>query len=170
MPSEARGGSICGDRISLIVSQAPLFVPELQLWLEWAGVRLLSMNIKSPFPKEPGTAWPEYQRDPTEAYGYSGERLRPAIPDSVEIELMDKLLAFVSLLPDITTRRILNARALIAPISNRHLYSWTKIAFMLHTSRPVVQRLHAKGLKDLALLIPKDKIHAVRLLINTTPL
>ena len=143
---------------------------ELRTWLEWSGCKLLSMHIASPGPREPSAAWPEFAQDANLAYGYTGERLRPAIPSALEIELMDRIMMFPSLAKDINVRRILNARALVTPVANRYLYSWAKIAFMLHTNRPTVQRLHRNGLREIAQQIPKDKVDAIRLLLGSTPM
>ena len=146
----------------------PLLPIELQQWLEWSGSKLLSLQTSSPLPKGPNSAWPEFASDAQVAYGYSGERLRPATPNSVEIELMDKILAFPSLIKDINTRKIVNARAMVAPISFRYLYSWRKIAFMLHTSPDVVKRQHARGLDEIVPQISKEKTYAIRLLIGSS--
>jgi hypothetical protein len=135
---------------------------ELTLWLEWAGSKLLSLNLRSPLPQSPHSAWPSFAADASEAYGYTGERLRPGRPTSHEIVLMDQILRLPSLIPDIKQRRIINARALVAPVSNRHIYSWTKIAFMLHTSRPVVQRQHSIGLSVIIRCVPQEQIYALR--------
>lgn len=135
---------------------------EVKLWLEWAGAKLLSLQISSPKPKPPGSAWPEYARDARSAYGYSGERLRPATPRAKEIELMDEILIFPSLIRDDNSRKIVNARALVTPLSNRYLYSWPKLAFMLHTSRHHVIRLHYLGLLEITSRAAPEKVDAVR--------
>jgi hypothetical protein len=135
-------------------------VEEIKEWLEWAGARLLSLQISSPLPKEPHVSWPEFAQDHREAYGYTGERLRAAIPNRFEIELMDEILLLPGLIQDITRRRIVNARALVTPISNRYLYSWTKLAFMLHTSKYQVVRHHVLGLKDIQRNVSQDKVDA----------
>lgn len=140
----------------------PLTAEELSLWLEWAGSKLLSLNLRSPLPQGPHSAWPSFATSAEEAYGYTGERLRPGRPTSHEIALMDEILLLPSLIDDISARRIVNARALVAPVSNRHLYSWTKLAFMLHTSRPIVQRHHRRGLDLIVRRVDKEKIHTIR--------
>ena len=135
---------------------------ELCEWLEWSGARLLSMSIRSPYPKNPGSAWPDYAQDATVAYGYTGERLRPALPNRFEIGLMDKILLLPNLIEDITTRRIISSRMLVAPVSNRYLYSWTKIAYILHTERRRVKTLYDKGLVEIATKAPQEKIDDIR--------
>ena len=144
----------------------PLTPIELIRWLEWAGGVLLSMKIPNPAPKLTGSAWPDYASDANMAYGYTGERMKPAIPSSVEIELMDKLLALPSLTDNVNFRRVVNARLLVAPISNRHLYSWSKIAFMLHTTRYITKSWHHRGLLDIASKIEPEKIYAFRVVLS----
>lgn len=135
---------------------------ELVLWLEWAGSKLLAMNIRSPFPKEPGTAWPSYAQDAIVAYGYTNERLRPAAPTKFQITIMDEILLLPSLASNIQARRIINARALVTPISNRYLYSWSKIAEINHTSKFRVQAMHRRGLDEITKLLAPEKRDALR--------
>lgn len=151
--------------------QADAIAPEdIRLWLEWAGGKLLSMSIPSPAPRGMHNAWPEYADDHRRAYGYTGERLRASLPRAKEIELMDEILALPSLVTDVTIRRVLNARALVTPISQRYLYSWTKIAFMLHTDRKRIVRLHFMGLCEIGRRLAPAKADAIRstLLILST--
>ena len=139
---------------------------EVKQWLEWAGSKLLAMNIGSPAPREPHIAWPEYANDASVAYGYTGERLRPAMPRSYEIALMDKVLTFPSIIKDETTRRIIHSRALVTPVSNRYLYSWNKLGFMLHISPRRVVRIHHNGLCEIATGLTPEKIDAVKRLLT----
>jgi len=149
-----------------VAKTKPKVAPEeVREWLEWAGSKLLAMNIASPKPKQYKTAWPEFAQDHRMAYGYTGERLRPAQPRSTEIELMDKLLLFPNLITDVTSRRIVNSRALVTPVSNRYLYSWSKLAFMLHRDRRTVIRLHYSGLCEISSNLPPEKIDAIRRLL-----
>jgi hypothetical protein len=60
---------------------------------------------------------------------------------------MDELLLLPGLIPDVKIRRIVQARSLVTPVSNRHVNSWPKIALMLHTDRKAVARLYSKGLR-----------------------
>lgn len=139
---------------------------EVKTYLEWAGSRLLALNIASPKPRGPHTAWPSFAQEKHMAYGYTGERLRPAQPRSQEIELMDKILLFPSFITDDTSRRIVNSRALVTPVSNRYLYSWSKLAFMLHMDKRRVVRLHYAGLCDISKRLPPEKMDAIRPLLS----
>ena len=142
---------------------SPLIEPnELNDWLEWAGSKLLAMSLPQAGPKEFRSAWPNFAQDAREAYGYSGEKLRPARPGSKEITLMDEILTFPILVTDVTTRRIINARCLVTPVSNRHLYSWSRIAELLHSDRRSVAGRYTKGLREIAVALPESKIDAVR--------
>lgn len=124
------------------------------------------MRISSPAPREYKSFWPDYADD-HQAYGYTGERLRPAQPRSVEIELMDKLLLWPNLIDDVLIRRIINARALVTPVANRYLYSWNKLGVMIGTDPRRVVRLHKKGLIEIADKLPPEKTDVVRHLMST---
>lgn len=159
------------QRTALTAPQGGRASPEeIKDWLEWAGSKMLAMGTSSPLPKAFGVNWPDIAPDVNTAYGYSGERLRPALPDSFEIQLMDKILEFPSLyITDIDTRRILNARALVTPIGNKYVHNWTNIAKMLHTHRRAVRLLHEKGLVVIAKGLPVDKASTIRPLLRPIP-
>lgn len=135
---------------------------EIGEWLEWAGARLLALNLPSAAPSGYKSNWPEYAPDARIAYGYSGERLRAPKVTAPEIALMDKMLALPSLVPDITLRRIIHARALVTPVGNRYLYSWTKLAQMLHTERRRVAQLHERGLIAICQRLPSEQAYVLR--------
>lgn len=135
---------------------------EIKTWLEWAGARLLSLNLASPLPKGPHVSWPAYAQDSRVAYGYTQERLRAAHVSSAEIKLMDELLILPSLIPDVLIRRIVNARILVTPVSNRYVYSWTRLAYMLHSDRRRVARLYDNGINEIARKLRRSQIDAFR--------
>lgn len=140
----------------------PLTPEEVQTWLEWAGSKLLAMNLESPLPKGPRVSWPAFAQDHRTAYGYTQERLRAAHVSGFEITLMDEILPIVGLIRDVNTRRIVNARILVTPVSNRYVYTWSRIAFMLHSDRRRVARLYANGLAEVVRRLPRDKVDAIR--------
>ena len=140
---------------------SPASETEVQDWLEWAGSKLLALRIPSPAPKGPHIAWPEYASSP-DGYGYTKNTLRAAAPTRFEITLMDEILLLPNLIPDITLRRIVHARALVAPVSLRYVYSWPKIAVMVHSDRKAVARLHTKGLRCIAKALREEKASALR--------
>lgn len=135
---------------------------ELQRWLEWAGQCLLSLGGSGAGPQGYKVAWPIYAPDSKVAYGYSGERLRPPKLSSRDIRLMDEILLFPEFISEVQTKRIVGARSLVTPVSGRYLYSWSKIAFMLHLDRDTVKRRHSRGLAEIIGRLPEEKVYAVR--------
>ena len=135
---------------------------EVRLWLEWGGSKLLALGISSPAPKSPHVVWPEYKTLASDAYGRTNNTLRPASPTRFEITLMDEILLLPGLIPDVLTRRIIHARALVTPVSNRYVYSWSKIATLLQSDRKAIALRHAKGLRSIVARLPPEKASALR--------
>ena len=144
------------------MSSLPTEPAEVRQWLEWASGKLLALNIRSPAPAEPRVAWPEYAHDKRDAYGRTANTLRAATPTRLEIPLMDEILLLPGLIPDIKARRIVNARSLVTPVSGRYIYSWPKIALMVHSDRKAVARLYVGGLRSIAANLPAEKAYALR--------
>ena len=136
---------------------------ELEIWLQWSGRVLLSMNIKSPFPKEPGCCWPEYVTTFSEAYGYTAETLRPPQPLPGQIKLMDTLLDLPNYIERVEWRRVVQMRLLITPVSFRQIYPFRRIAKEVHTSPQTAMIRYKKGLQEIVELLPPKKIHTIRL-------
>ena len=85
-----------------------------------------------------------------EAYGWSriDARLRPAIPSSEHISRMDEALDWIPRIPRdrAVIRRIVGSRALISPITERHLFPWRRLAALLGADHKAIQRWHAQGI------------------------
>lgn len=85
-----------------------------------------------------------------EAYGWSkmDARLRPPIPSSAHITRMDEALDWIPRIPidRYVLRRIVGARALISPITERHLFPWRRLATLLGADHKAIQRWHAQGI------------------------
>ena len=116
--------------------------------LEEAGRTLLAL---------PPTGWTtklrtsniDVVRSAAESYGYNtSARLRPAMPDSQAITRMDEALAWLTLIPRdrYVLRRIVGARALISPLTDKHLYPWRRLATLLGADHKAIQRWHAQGI------------------------
>jgi hypothetical protein len=60
---------------------------------------------------------------------------------------MDEALGWIPLIPRDRSvlRRIVGARALINPLTDRHLYPWRRLGTMLGADHKAVQRWHAQG-------------------------
>ncbi len=82
------------------------------------------------------------------AYPKGGAKLRPAIPDAARISRMDEALGWIPLIPRdrYVLRRILGARSLVSPVTERHLYSWRRLGGLLGADHKAVQRWHATGI------------------------
>jgi hypothetical protein len=115
--------------------------------LEEAGRTLLAL---------PGTGWTtrlrmtqyEVVRSALEAYGWERQPVRPAVPSAAHITRMDEALAWLQLIAQdrYVLRRIVGARSLVHPISERHLYSWRRLGGVLGADHKAVQRWHADGI------------------------
>ena len=115
--------------------------------LEEAGATLLAL---------PGTGWStrlrasslEIVRAAIESYGWTEKRIRPAIPSAARITRMDEALGWITLIPidRYVLRRIVGARSLVHPITERHLYPWRRLATAIGADHKAVQRWHAQGI------------------------
>ena len=115
--------------------------------LEEAGATLLALS---------GTGWStrmrssslEIVRTALEAYGWEPARIRPAVPSADKIDRMDQAMAWISLIPQdrYVLRRIVGARSLVHPITDRHLYPWRRLGCALGADHKAVQRWHAQGI------------------------
>ena len=115
--------------------------------LEEAGATLLAL---------PGTGWStrlrasslEIVRVAIESYGWTAKRIRPPIPSAERITRMDEALGWITLIPidRYVLRRIVGARSLVHPITERHLYPWRRLATAIGADHKAVQRWHAQGI------------------------
>ena len=74
--------------------------------------------------------------------------LRPAIPSPAAIDRMDRALAWLSLIPDsmFVLRRVAGARALVHPMTGRHLFPWRRLGAALGADHKAVQRWHGQAM------------------------
>ena len=115
--------------------------------LEEAGATLLAL---------PGTGWStrmrtsalEIVRTALESYGWTESRIRPAVPSSEKITRMDEALSWLSLIPQdrYVLRRVVGARSLVHPITDRHLFAWRRLGAAMGADHKAVQRWHAQGI------------------------
>lgn len=75
-------------------------------------------------------------------------RLRPQPPDSARIDRMDEAWAWLALIPRDrhVLRRIVGARSLVSPTTERHVYSWRRLGLAMGADHKAVQRWHAQGI------------------------
>jgi hypothetical protein len=61
---------------------------------------------------------------------------------------MDDALAWIPLIPRdrYVLRRIVGARSLVSPVTERHLFSWRRLGALLGADHKAIQRWHAQGI------------------------
>jgi hypothetical protein len=116
--------------------------------LEEAGAALLAL---------PNTGWTtklrttnlEIVRIAMDDYGAADKRIRPPVPSASEISRMDEALGWILLIPieRHVLRRIVGARSLVNPMTERHLFPWRRLAAAMGADHKAVQRWHAEGIK-----------------------
>jgi hypothetical protein len=115
--------------------------------LETAGATLLALPM-SGYSTSLRSGGLDFIREAIEAYGWGDLPIRPARPSSRMISRMDAALAWISLIPDsrLVLRRIVGSRALVHPVTERHLFSWRRLATILGMDHKTVQAWHADGI------------------------
>jgi hypothetical protein len=122
--------------------------------LEEAGATLLAL---------PGTGYSTQMRvsrlevvaSAAEAFGHHPGRVRAPIPSASRITRMDEALGWITLIPQerYVIRRIVGARCLVSPMTERHLYSWRRLGAVLGADHKAVQRWHGQGIDMLVAAI-----------------
>jgi hypothetical protein len=115
--------------------------------LEEAGATLLAL---------PGTGWStrlrssalEIVRTALESYGWSEARIRPMVPSADKITRMDEAMSWIPLIPldRYVLRRVVGARSLVHPVTDRHLFPWRRLGKALGADHKAIQRWHAQGI------------------------
>lgn len=115
--------------------------------LEEAGATLLAL---------PGTGYTtrlrtsslEIVRTALESYGWSDARIRPAVPSAEKITRMDEAMSWIPLIPAdrYVLRRVVGARSLVHPVTDRHLFPWRRLGKALGADHKAIQRWHSQGI------------------------
>jgi hypothetical protein len=117
--------------------------------LEEAGRALLALP-HSGYSTRLRTSRHDIVQAAVDAYGWANvdARLRPAVPSGAQITRMDEALDWIPLIPidRYVIRRIVGSRALISPITQRHLFPWRRLGVLLGADHKAVQRWHAQGI------------------------
>jgi hypothetical protein len=119
----------------------------VQYRLEEAGTALLAMP-NTGYSTRLRSGALEVVHTALEAYGWDDAKLRPARPDAARITRMDEALGWIVRIPRdrYVLRRIVGARALVSPTTERHLYPWRRLGMLLGADHKAVQRWHAQGI------------------------
>lgn len=124
------------------------FDAELVIYrLEEAGTTLLSIPDRG-YSTRLRSSSLEIVRNALEAYGWAEKVIRPPVPSAAKIDRMDEALSWIPLIPadKYVLRRIVGARCLVSPLTERHLYPWRRLAAAIGADHKAVQRWHAQGI------------------------
>ncbi len=145
--ANSRKGVSRRPRTTTETSDVPVDADYLIYRLEEAGATLLAL---------PGTGWStrlrsssiEIVRAALEAYGWEATQIRPAVPSANKVDRMDEAMAWISLIPEdrYVLRRVVGARSLVHPVTDRHLFPWRRLGVALGADHKAVQRWHAQGI------------------------
>ena len=115
--------------------------------LEEAGATLLALPGSGHSPRM-SAGGVDVVRNAIEAYGWTDAPIRPPVPPAHRITEMDEALAWLQLIPDhqYVLRRIVGARMLVHPVTERHLFSWRRVGNAIRCDYKAVQRWHAQGI------------------------
>jgi len=115
--------------------------------MEEAGKTLLAL---------PGSGWStrlrvsslDIVRTALEAYGWEAAKIKPLVPPADKIDRMDEAMGWLGLISEdrYVLRRIVGARSLIHPVTDRHLFPWRRLGTVLNADHKGVQRWHAQGI------------------------
>jgi hypothetical protein len=124
---------------------------EIVARLEEAGQTLLALPSTGPSPRLRTTAW-QVLGSAIEGYGWEKARMRPAMPDSSRVSRMDEAYGWIALITAdrYVLRRIVGARSLVHPLTERHLYPWRRLGTALGADHKAVQRWHGQGIALIA--------------------
>ena len=115
--------------------------------LEDAGATLLALpgaSYSTRMRKSPL----EIVRTAIEAYGWNPEQIRRSVPSVEKIDRMDEAMAWIPMIPQdrYVLRRVVGARSLVHPITDRHLFPWRRLGAVPGADHKAVQRWHAQGI------------------------
>ena len=92
-------------------------------------------------------------RSALEGYGWQNgsaeqTRLRPPVPPVAAITRRDQAMGWIALIPAdrYVLRRIVGARSLVSPVTERKLFPWRRLGLLLGAAHKAVQRWHAQGI------------------------
>ena len=141
------GGASAADRARLRAAEEAPDAEYVIYRLEEAGCTLLTI---------PGTGYSTRLRTSNldivraaEAFGTERGRIRPPVPSAAQITRMDEALGWITMIPQdrYVLRRIVGARSLVSPSTERHLYSWRRLGVVLGADHKAIQRWHATAIE-----------------------
>jgi Domain of unknown function (DUF6362) len=130
------------------VTDAPVDDRYVVAMLEDAGRTLLSLPSGGGFSTALQGSGMDVVRNFMDAYGWTEIRVRPPTPSAVAIDTMDHTFRWLRFIPQdrYVLRRIVGARSLVHPITDRHLYAWRRIGSTLGCDYRAVERWHREAI------------------------
>jgi hypothetical protein len=128
-------------------SSEPADAPFVISRLEEAGAAILALP-PSGYTTKLRTSSLDVVRAAAESYGWGPGKVRPPMPSNARISRMDEAFTWLQLIPDdrYVLRRIVGARSLVSPLTERRLFPWRRLAAALGADHKAVQRWHAQGI------------------------
>ena len=90
-----------------------------------------------------------------EADATPDRRLRLPMPSPAKVGAMDEAWTWLGHIPNdrYVLRRIVGARALVSPVTERHMFSWRRLGGLLGADHRAVQRWHAEGIDTIVRIL-----------------
>jgi hypothetical protein len=149
---------------------------DVRVRLEAAGRTLLAMPMpKGARPRDARSRWPEVVRSMQDSFfalvGASdqikedhaaarhGVRIAPTARAVAE---MDEALQWLWLVKDARKRRLCTARALVHPVSDRHLVSYAKLGRIFGLHKDTMRIWHDRALAEIATTLTRDNVQKSR--------
>lgn len=101
----------------------------------------------------------QYLAEAVEAFaGESDSAPKMPTPPAARITRMDQALAWIPLIPSdkVVMRRIVGCRSLVSPLTDRHLFTWRRLARLLGADHKAIQRWHATGIDTIVASLNRD--------------
>lgn len=117
--------------------------------LEEAGATLLALP-NTGFSTRMKVSHLEVVQEACAQFGWDGPaRARPSVPSAARITRMDEAMGWIALIPRErhVLRRVVGARSLVSPVTERHLFSWRRLGGVVGADHKAVQRWHAQGIE-----------------------
>ena len=158
---------------SLLADGAAIWTPdEVGRRLEEAGRTLMSLPLpQGSFPKDDRSRWPDAVRGHEDAFvalvGASHEVRQDfsdsynqvrATPSARSVGRMDEALDWLWRFDDARKRRLCLARALIHPLSGRHVVSYRKLGRIFGLHHETVRAWHDRALAEVAMFLTRDGV------------
>lgn len=137
------------NTVTVAVKQIPgVTAEDIVARFEAAGATLLALPGRG-YSTQIRTMRFDVVHSALDAYGWQGAVVRPPMPSAAAISQMDEVFGWLILIPETKyiLRRILGARALVHPVTLRHLFPWRRIGTMLGADHKSVQRWHGQAVE-----------------------